>query len=298
MSQPQTNTNIDKKNLLEVRGLSRSFGGIRAVDSLSFDAKYGEITGIIGPNGAGKTTVFNLITGAYAPDKNANNPAAVNLNGENLVGKRPHEIVLAGVSRTFQNIRLFNRMSCIENVMTPLLVRGKSKPLAAIFRTKFVREEEARARKAAMEILGEIGLADEAGRMASTLSYGLQRKLEIARALACMPQMDSVAGREPDAGASRLLLLDEPAAGMNEAETNELSNTILKVRKGFDVAILLIEHHISLVMDVCDHIVVMDRGALLAEGTPQAVRGDERVVTAYLGRPRARRFGAKGEKRR
>jgi len=266
--------------LLEVRGLSRSFGGIRAVDSLSFDAKLGDITGLIGPNGAGKTTVFNLITGVYIPD----GIGIVRLNGQNLVGKRPHEIVLAGVSRTFQNIRLFKRMTCIENVMTPLLVRGKSSPLAAFFRTRFVREEEARARKAAMTILGEMGLAEAADRVASTLPYGLQRKLEIARALACVPQTDSSSG----AGASRLLLLDEPAAGMNEAETNELRDTILKVRKEFNVTMLLIEHHISLVMDVCDHIVVMDRGALLAEGTPSAVRNDERVITAYLGRPRTR----------
>jgi len=275
--------------LLEVRGLSRSFGGIRAVESLSFDAKQGNITGIIGPNGAGKTTVFNLITGVYLPDKNLAAAAAeagtVRLNGENLVGKPPHEIVRAGVSRTFQNIRLFNRMTCIENVMTPLLVRGASNPLAAFFRTKFVRDEEAQARNTAMLILGEMGLAEAAGRTASTLPYGLQRKLEIARALACAPPVESASSKP----SPRLLLLDEPAAGMNEAETNELRDTILKVRKNFGVTILLIEHHMSLVMDVCDHIVVMDRGALLAEGTPQAVRNDERVVTAYLGRPRTRR---------
>jgi len=273
--------------LLEVRGLSRSFGGIRAVESLSLDAKQGNITGLIGPNGAGKTTVFNLITGVYLPDKGINEAATgtVKLNGENLIGKRPHEIVRAGVSRTFQNIRLFNRMTCIENVMTPLLVRGASNPLAAFFRTGFVREEEARARKMAMLILDEMGLAEAADRTASTLPYGLQRKLEIARALACAPPVESTSSKP----SPRLLLLDEPAAGMNEAETNELRDTILKVRKDFDVTMLLIEHHISLVMDVCDHIVVIDRGALLAEGTPQAIRNDERVVTAYLGRPRARR---------
>jgi len=289
------NERNEKNVLLKVRGLSRSFGGIRAVESLSFDAKQGDITGLIGPNGAGKTTVFNLITGVYLPD-NGPTPAetaTVKLNGENLVGKRPHEIVLAGVSRTFQNIRLFKRMTCIENVMTPLLVRGTSRPLSALFRTKFVREEEARARKMAMTILGEMGLAEAADRTASTLPYGLQRKLEIARALACMPQMETIDARS--SSHSRLLLLDEPAAGMNEAETNELRDTILKVRKEFDVTMLLIEHHISLVMDVCNHIVVMDRGTLLAEGTPQDVRNDERVITAYLGRPRTRGRGTKGK---
>jgi len=272
--------------LLEVRKLSRSFGGIRAVDSLSFDAERGSITGLIGPNGAGKTTVFNLITGIYPPDRELREAAAgtVKLNGENLVGKRPHEVVWAGVSRTFQNIRLFNRMTCLENVMTPLLVRGKSGPLAAFLRTKGTRDEEAQARKTAFSILDDMGLADAEDRTASTLPYGSQRKLEIARALACMPLVEHSSGAKP-----RLLLLDEPAAGMNEAETHELGETIVKVRKDFDVTILLIEHHISLVMDISTHIVVMDRGALLAEGTPQAVRSDERVVAAYLGHSHKRK---------
>ena len=270
--------------LLEVRKLSRSFGGIRAVDSLSFDAHRDGVTGLIGPNGAGKTTVFNLITGVYSPDKStiAADTGAVRLNGEDLVGKRPHEIVRRGVSRTFQNIRLFNRMTCLENVMTPLLVWGKSWPLAAFLRTGFARREEILARETALSILGEMGLTETADRVASTLPYGLQRKLEIARALACMP-----VGHASESG-PRLLLLDEPAAGMNEAETHELGDTILKVRKDFDVTILLIEHHISLVMKICAHIVVMDRGALLAEGAPQAIRNDERVVAAYLGRPHTR----------
>ena len=171
-----------------------------------------------------------------------------------------------------------------ENVMTPLLVRGASGPLAALFRTKFARDEKARARETALAILDEMGIAKTAGRVASTLPYGLQRKLEIARALACMPPIEPASESKP-----RLLLLDEPAAGMNEAETNELRDTILKVREDFDVTMLLIEHHIGLVMDVCTHIVVMDRGALLAEGTAREIRNDERVVTAYLGRPRETR---------
>jgi ABC-type branched-subunit amino acid transport system ATPase component len=268
--------------LLEIRELSRSFGGIRAVDSLSFDVERGGITGLIGPNGAGKTTVFNLITGVYSPDA----ASAVRLNGENLVGKRPYEIVRAGVSRTFQNIRLFNRMTCLQNVMTPLLVRGSTGPLAALFRTSRAREEEARAGETALVLLDKMGLAKSADRVASTLPYGLQRKLEIARALACMSPVDAAHASQSKA---RLLLLDEPAAGMNDSETRELSETIARVRNDFDVTILLIEHHISLVMAISTHIVVLDRGTLLAEGTPQAIRNDERVVTAYLGRPRERR---------
>jgi ABC-type branched-subunit amino acid transport system ATPase component len=265
--------------LLQVRGLTRSFGGIRAVESLSFDAARGGITGLIGPNGAGKTTVFNLITGVYRPTA-----GTISLNGVDLTAKRPHEVVRAGVSRTFQNIRLFNRMSCLENVMVPLFARGRSS-LGAFFRTPFVREEERRTREKALAVMEEMGLADAAHRPASTLPYGLQRKLEIARALACGLLVQG----------PRLLLLDEPAAGMNDAETRELGEVIVKVQKDFDVTVMLIEHHISLVMDICTHIAVMDRGALLAEGPPQAIRSDERVVAAYLGRPRGRGAGGKTE---
>jgi ABC-type branched-subunit amino acid transport system ATPase component len=265
--------------LLEVRGLSRSFGGIRAVESLSFDVTRGGIMGLIGPNGAGKTTVFNLITGVYRPAA-----GTIALNGTGLVGKRPHEIVRAGVSRTFQNIRLFNRMTCLENVMVPLFAQGRS-ALGAFFRTPFVREEERRTREKALAVMEKMGLADAANRPASTLPYGLQRKLEIARALACGL---SVQGPEPQglnftSQKARLLLLDEPAAGMNDAETRELGEVIVKVQKDFDVTIMLIEHHISLVMDICTHVVVMDRGALLAEGPPGTVRRDPSVISAYLG---------------
>ncbi|MDR3231718.1 MAG: ABC transporter ATP-binding protein [Synergistaceae bacterium] len=258
--------------LLKVRDLSRSFGGIRAVDGLSFDAARGEITGLIGPNGAGKTTVFNLITGVCRPSA-----GSIRLNGTDLTGARPDRIVRAGVARTFQNIRLFGRMTCLQNVMVPLLARGACGPFIAFFRTPAVRGEEARARAEALRIMAETGVADDAERTASTLPYGRQRRLEIARALACFP---------PDISRSRLLLLDEPAAGMNDAETRELAATIVRVREIFDVTVLLIEHHIDLVMDVCSRIVVMERGALLAEGTPRDVRNDERVITAYLGRPR------------
>jgi ABC-type branched-subunit amino acid transport system ATPase component len=274
--------------LLEVRGLSRSFGGIHAVEELSFDVAQDGIMGLIGPNGAGKTTVFNLITGAYRPTA-----GTICLRGIDLTKKRPHEIVRAGVSRTFQNIRLFNRMTCLENVMVPLLARGKSM-LGTFFRTPFARGEEQRARETALAVMKDVGLADAAHRVASTLPYGLQRKLEIARALACGfsgqgPSVQGPSVQRPSAQGPRLLLLDEPAAGMNDAETRELGEVILKVQKDFGVTMMLIEHHIELVMDICTHVAVMDRGTLLAEGSPRDVRGDERVIAAYLGRPRARR---------
>ncbi|MDR3321641.1 MAG: ABC transporter ATP-binding protein [Synergistaceae bacterium] len=253
---------------LEVRNLTRAFGGIVAVDSLSFTAERG-ITGLIGPNGAGKTTVFNLISGVYRPSA-----GSVLLDGAELSSKRPHEVVRAGVSRTFQNIRLFNRMTCLENVMIPLLARGVRGPVAALLSTAPVKDEERDARERALSIMEDVGISGVSGRPAFTLPYGLQRKLEIARALACAPN---------------LLLLDEPAAGMNDAETRELGESIVKVQSDFDVTIVLIEHHINLVMDICGRIVVMERGALLAEGSPAEIRGDERVVAAYLGRPREKR---------
>jgi ABC-type branched-subunit amino acid transport system ATPase component len=255
--------------ILKVRDLTRVFGGIRAVDRLSFDVGRGGVTGLIGPNGAGKTTVFNLITAVYKPTS-----GSICLGGTDLVGRRPDEVVRSGVSRTFQNIRLFSRMTCLENVMTPILARASSGPVASLFGTPSARREKSEAMERAYAIMKDIGIEDSAHRTASTLPYGLQRKLEIARAIACSPS---------------LLLLDEPAAGMNDSETRELGETIVRIRRDFDVAILLIEHHIHLVMSICAHIVVMERGALLASGSPGEIREDSRVVDAYLGRHRDRR---------
>jgi ABC-type branched-subunit amino acid transport system ATPase component len=254
---------------LEVRDLSRMFGGIRAVEGLSFDAERGRVTGLIGPNGAGKTTVFNLITAVYKPTS-----GSIRLGGTDLAGRRPDEVVRSGVSRTFQNIRLFNRMTCLENVMTPILARASCGPIASLFGTPSARREQSEARERAYAIMRDIGIEESAHRAASTLPYGLQRKLEIARAIACSPS---------------LLLLDEPAAGMNDSETRELGETIVRIRHDFDVTILLIEHHIQLIMNICAHIVVMERGALLASGSPDEIREDPRVVDAYLGRHRDRR---------
>jgi ABC-type branched-subunit amino acid transport system ATPase component len=255
--------------LLEVRGLTRVFGGIKAVDSLSFDAIEGGITGLIGPNGAGKTTVFNLITGVYRPTA-----GTIRLSGESLIGRRPDDVVRAGVARTFQNIRLFARMTCLENVTTPILARASYGPVSAIFRTPAARSAERAAREKAFAIMKELGIEGSASLQASNLPYGMQRKLEIARALACSP---------------KLVLLDEPAAGMNDAETHELGETIKRVLANFGVTILLIEHHINLVLDICTHVVVMERGALLAHGAPGDIRENDAVVEAYLGRRRRER---------
>ena len=250
--------------LLEVKGLSRNFGGINAVDSLSFEAKSNIVTGIIGPNGAGKTTVFNLITGIYKPTG-----GEILFDGQNCAGLRPDRIVKIGISRTFQNIRLFKRCTCLENVLTPILVRKKCSILSALVRFGAALKVEREAKEEAMSVLSVMGLKDEAKREAGTLPYGLQRKLEIARAIAASP---------------KLLLLDEPAAGMNPEETLSLVDLISEISRKFNLTILLIEHHMDLVMNICSHIVVMESGALLFRGSPDEVRHNEKVIEAYLGK--------------
>ena len=250
--------------LLEVKGLTKAFGGIRAVDGLTFAVAPDAITGIIGPNGAGKTTVFNLVTGVYRPDG-----GAIDFSGRSLLGIRPDQIVGAGIARTFQNIRLFNRRTCLENVLTPMLQRAPYGVPAALLRTPAVRKVDRELREKSRLLLAEMGLEKMADVQASALPYGLQRKLEIARALAMEP---------------KLLLLDEPAAGMNPEESRSLSALIQDIRERFNLTILLIEHHMDVVMRVCSHIVVINFGALLADGTPEKVRTDERVLQAYLGK--------------
>ena len=255
--------------LLSVRGLTRDFGGIRAVDSFSFDVPEGSVTGIIGPNGAGKTTVFNLITGVYRPTA-----GEILFKGEPIGGHRPDRIVRAGIARTFQNIRLFNRRSCLENVLTPLLQREQSSFFAALAGTPSARRMERSLREKAFDLLTSLGLDKFAPLQANTLPYGLQRKLEIARALATNPS---------------LLLLDEPAAGMNPEETRSLARLIAEVREKFDVTILLIEHHMDLVMNICSPVIVINFGTLLAVGTPDEVRTNPDVVAAYLGKGRKKK---------
>ncbi|MCL1875024.1 MAG: ABC transporter ATP-binding protein [Synergistaceae bacterium] len=250
--------------LLEVKELSRNFGGINAVDSLSFEAKTGLVTGIIGPNGAGKTTVFNLITGVYKPTC-----GEITFDSRNCTGLRPDIIVKTGISRTFQNIRLFKRSTCLENVLTPILQRKECSIVSALVRLGSARRIEREAKEEAMSVLSAMGLSNEANRVAGTLPYGLQRKLEIARAIAASP---------------KLLLLDEPAAGMNPEETLSLVDLISEIRRKFNLTILLIEHHMDLVMNICDHIVVMESGRLLFRGAPDEVRRNEKVIEAYLGK--------------
>lgn len=258
-----------EKPLFSVKGLTKHFDGIRAVDSFSFDVMEGSITGIIGPNGAGKTTVFNIVTGIYQPTS-----GEVIFRGENISGKRPDMIVRKGIARTFQNIRLFNRRSCLDNVITPLFQRERCGFLGSLLGTPGARSTERALYEKAFDLLKDLGLERFASLQANTLPYGLQRKLEIARALATEPS---------------LLLLDEPAAGMNPEETRSLANLIAEVKEKFKVTILLIEHHMDLVMNICSPIVVMNFGTLLARGTPDEVRVNPDVIAAYLGSRRERK---------
>lgn len=250
-------------SLLEVKNLGISFGGLRAVDDFNINIEQGQLYGLIGPNGAGKTTVFNMLTGVYQPTD-----GAILLDGLNLVGKAPAEICQTGVARTFQNIRLFKQMSVLDNVKVALHNQVTYSLAEGILRlpTYFKREKEMNER--ALDILKVFQLEDKANIMASNLPYGPQRKLEIARALATNP---------------KLLLLDEPAAGMNPNETAELMDTIKLIRDKFHITILLIEHDMKLVTGICEYITVLNFGTELATGTPEVVLNDPKVITAYLG---------------
>ena len=249
--------------LLEVKDLTKNFGGLTAVGDVTMELHEGELVGLIGPNGAGKTTLFNLLTGVYEPSE-----GIISLAGTILNGKAPSKIASLGLGRTFQNIRLFKNMTVLENVLIGLGNHGKSEVFASFFRLPaFYKNEEALKTKA-IELLKIFDLDGDADTLAKNLPYGQQRRLEIVRALATEP---------------KILFLDEPAAGMNPQETAELTQLIRKIKEEFGITIILIEHDMSLVMEVTERIYVLEYGRLIAHGTPEEIRNNKRVIEAYLG---------------
>ena len=248
--------------LLQARGVAKHFGGVKALRDVSLTIREGEVYGLIGPNGAGKTTFFNCMTGLYVPDD-----GGFTFAGTPLLADAPHQAAERGIARTFQNIRLFGNMTALENVMVGRHVRTRAGVLGAMLQSAATRAEEAAIRQRALDLLHYVRIEDRADDLAKNLSYGDQRRLEIARALATEP---------------KLLCLDEPAAGMNATETEDLRDLIEGIRKD-GTTILLIEHDVKLVMGLCDRVAVLDYGALVIEDVPAVVQKDQRVIEAYLG---------------
>lgn len=250
-------------SLLQAKSIGITFGGLRAVDNFNVSIEEGELVGLIGPNGAGKTTIFNMLTGVYLPTD-----GEIFIDGKMVNGKQPYQIVAMGLGRTFQNIRLFNDLSVIDNIKIAFHKDMKYSTLAGVLRLPKYWKEEAEIDRQARELLGLFDMEGDADSLASNLPYGKRRKLEICRALATNP---------------KLLLLDEPAAGMNPQETRELMETIHFIRDKFKVTILLIEHDMALVMGICERLVVIDYGRIIASGTPDEIKANEKVISAYLG---------------
>jgi branched-chain amino acid transport system ATP-binding protein len=258
--------------LLELRQVDKIFGGLHAVKGVSLSVEAGEIFGLIGPNGAGKTTIFNVVTGVYVPDA-----GQVIFSGRDISGLSPARIAAAGIGRTFQNIRLFRSMTAEQNVMVAGHRLHRAGLVSAILRTRAYAEDERRLRARAQELLDALGLGKHAAEAASSLPYGSQRRLEIARALMLSPE---------------LLLLDEPAAGMNSQEARELEKQIRWLARELGVTVVLVEHNMSVVMSVCDRVHVLDHGETIANGSPAQVKTDPKVLAAYLGQEVAAELGA------